>query len=191
MAIKKNVKKPSNPSGRPSLYDEKKHIPLLYEVYNNMEGVFAFCDEALITRQTFCNWLKAHPEFKENHKKALCKGARKWERLPLENPNISHPYWMTIMKNRFGYYKTKIDVEPNATPNEKITAVWESVQEGELSAQEATQLASLVETQAKVESNNIDGTNPFKVQSIEDIEKRKEAIMQLIEADKILKGIKK
>lgn len=188
MAIKSTAKKKlinhDNKVGRPTPYDEKKHIPLLYEVFNNMEGVFAFCDESSIHRRTFYNWLKTYPEFKENYETALCKGARKWLKLPLENPNISHPYWMTIMKKRFGYFRPKVDIEPNATPNEKIETIWEGVREGELSTQEATQLVSIAVAQSNIENGKTDD-NPFRAQSTEELEKRAEALTKLIEVNKL------
>jgi hypothetical protein len=186
MTTKKITTKLYDHAGRPTPYDEKKHIPLLYEVFENMEGVCAFCDESLIHRRTFYNWLKAYPKFKESYEIALCRGARKWERLPLENPNISHPYWMTIMKTRFGYFKPKVDIKPNATPNEKLEAVWEGIREGELSAQEATQLASVAVVQSNIENNKVDDDNPFTAQTSEEIREKAEALEQLLKINKQL-----
>lgn len=190
MAVKANTKKKPirlyDHAGRPTPYDEKKHIPLLNKIFEDMEGVAAFCDESSIHRRTFYNWLKDYPEFKEAYEIALCKGSRRWEKLPLENPNISHPYWMTILKGRFGYYKPKIDIKPNATPNEKLEAVWEGVREGELSAQEATQLASVAVVQSNIENNKVDDSNPFKVQSPAEIREKAEALERLIKANKQL-----
>jgi len=183
MATKEEFIEHFKKDGRPTLYREEKHIELLYKIHDNEEGIFAFCDEALITRQTFYNWLKEHPKFKEAYEIALCRSARKWEQLPRHNLNIPHPYWMTIMKKRFGYYNPKVDIQHNITANEKIDAIWEGIKEGELSPKEATQLVSIAVAQSNIESNKID-ENPFKVQSTEELKERAAALTELIEVNK-------
>ncbi len=139
--------------GRSTLYDEKKHIELLHDIFANGESIYAFCDEALIARRTFYYWLATHEKFKEAYDVALCAGARQFEKYPQLNPeNFNFPYWSTVMKNRYQYYKTRIETKPNDTPRNRIEAVWEGVSSGQLSTQEASQLASLAVTQANIEN---------------------------------------
>ncbi len=102
-------------SGRPTKYVPEQHIKLLYNIFNQKEGIMAFCAEALIGQTTFFNWLKKHKEFKNAYDIAINIAGRQWEKLPQEDSDFNFPYWSTIMKNRFGYGKPRIDVNNNAT----------------------------------------------------------------------------
>lgn len=142
--------------GRPTLYNEDKHIALLYEIFAEEESIYAFCAEAFITRKTFYNWLETQEKFKEAYDIALCIGARKFEKYPKEAIDFNFPYWSTVMKNRYQYYKTRIETKHKETPANRLEAVWQGICNGELSTQEATQLASLAVTQANIENGTTD-----------------------------------
>jgi len=49
-------------SGRPTKYVQEQHIGLLFDIFNQSEGVMAFCAEAMISQATFFNWLKKYKE---------------------------------------------------------------------------------------------------------------------------------
>ncbi len=169
-------------SGRPTLYNEKKHIRLLYKVFACGESIYAYVDEALITRQTFYNWLKEHEKFKDAYDVALCIGARQFEKYPVTNPeNFNFPYWSTVMKNRYQYYKTRIETKANDTPKNRIEAVWEGVSNGTLSIQEASQLGSLAVTQANIENGTTqDTSNNVRLRTNDELKERLGLIDQLI-----------
>jgi hypothetical protein len=157
---------------RPTLYNEAKHIALLYEVFAEEESVYAFCDEALITRKTFYNWLTAHEKFKEAYDIALCIGARKFEKYPKTAVNFNYPYWSAVMKNRYQYFKTRIETKHKETPANRLEAVWHGISNGELSIQEATQLASLAVTQANIENGTTDNSNSIRQMSTEQLKEK-------------------
>lgn len=147
---------------RPTLYDESKHVPLVHEIFANGESIYAFCAEAMVTRQTFYNWLREHTKFKEAYDIALCIGAREFEKYPQIAVDFNFPYWSTVMKNRYQYYKTRIETKHKETPANRLEAVWQGICNGELSTQEATQLASLAVTQANIENGTTDIGNNIR-----------------------------
>lgn len=168
-------------AGRPTKYDEKKHIELLHDIFAHGESIYAYCEEALITRRTFYHWLNTHEKFKDAYDIALCTGARQFEKLPETAVNFNFPYWSTVMKNRYQYYKTRIETKPNDTPKNRIEAVWEGISSGELSTQEASQLASLAVTQANIENGTTEDTsNTVRQKTTEELKDRLDVINQLI-----------
>lgn len=135
-------------------YDALIHIKMLHEVYKAGHGVAEFCKKADISRVTFKNWLEKYPEFKENHDMAIESGRAIWEDLPREYASrgltINHNYWVCIMRNRYKYFSNKIKKEKENTTSSRLEAVWESFQEGELTAQEYNQLASGLSSESKI-----------------------------------------
>lgn len=168
-------------AGQPTKYDKKKHIGLLFDVFGECEGVAAFLDEAAISKQTFYDWLKAHPEFAEAYEGAINCSQRKWETHPKDNPDFNFPYWSMIMRTRFGYGKPKVRIAKDATPLARMNAIWEGLEEGELSAQEATQLSSVARTQADILANQKQGTEPFELETKEEIMAKVYAIQKVID----------
>jgi hypothetical protein len=140
-------------AGNPTKYEKHKHIDLLVDIFSSGEDIAAFCDEAIISKQTFYNWLKIHKEFKESYDIVINKAERKWAAYPKENPDFNLQYWHMIMKNRFGYGKPRIQVSDDITPIGRITSIWKGVEEGELTTDEISKIASLALTQANIESN--------------------------------------
>jgi hypothetical protein len=167
--------------GKPTKYNNEKHIGLLFETFKAGEGIMAFCAEALISKQTFYDWLKAHKEFKEAYDIAINISGRKWETEPLTNPNFNFPYWSTIMRNRFGYGKPRVQVNKDTTPIARIEAIWSGLEEGSLSAQEATQIASIVTTQANILNNQPQETAQIKRESREELMAKVHAIQKVID----------
>ncbi len=140
-------------SGQPTKYREEKHIKLLLNIFSNGEGIAAFCAEALISQKTFFLWVKTHQEFKEAYDIAINIAARKWEAYPLRNADINYPYWSTIMRNRFGYGKSKFTLSEDKTPLSIVDSVLTGLENGELTAQEANQVANLAVTKANIKAN--------------------------------------
>lgn len=170
-------------SCKPTKYDVDKHLKIIMDVFHKGEGVMAFCAEAGICKDTFYDWLKVHKEFKKAYKIALNIAGRQWEAYPLNNtsPNFNFPYWSTIMRNRFGYGKTKVQIVKDATPIARMNAIWEGLEEGELSAQEATQLSSVANTHASILVNQKQGTEPFELETKEEIMAKVYAIQKVID----------
>jgi hypothetical protein len=168
-------------SYKPTKYDKEKHIGIMIDVFSNGEGVAAFLDEASVCKQTFYNWLKAHQEFAKAYEKAINRSQRKWEDYPKNNPDFNFPYWSTIMRNRFGYGKTKVRVVKDATPIARMNAIWEGLEEGELSAQEATQLSSVARTQAEILGNQSLELEPLKQYTQEEKEAQIKEMQKIID----------
>ena len=149
-------------SGKPTKYDKDKHIPLLYSIFSEGEGVAAFCAESLISKKTFFNWLDANKEFREAYDVVLNLSERKWLKYPLEK-EISYPYWQTIMRNKFGYNKSKFKFTDDKTPLSIVDSILKGLENGEITAQEASQIANLALTKANIKaSESIDNTSQVK-----------------------------
>lgn len=101
--------------------------------------------------------------------------------LPRKNPDFNVAYWSIIMRNRFGYGKPKVRIVKDATPIARMNAIWEGLEEGELSAQEATQLSSVARTQADILANQKQGTEPFELETKEEIMAKVYAIQKVID----------
>lgn len=142
--LKKRLK-----AGQPTKYDEERHLTLLAQIMNEGEDIEAFCDEAMISRPTFYTWLKTHPNFREAYDILINVAERKWKSYPLKAENFSFPYWNTIMRNRFGYGKSKIKPSKGDDPLEKIKAAWESLQESTLTVQDYTHVMNSIMTEIK------------------------------------------
>ena len=137
-------------SGRPTKYVQEQHIGLLFDIFNQSEGVMAFCAEAMISQATFFNWLKKYKEFKEAYEVVINIAGRQWEKLPRENPDFNFPYWSTIMRNRFGFGKSRIHLDKEATPLEMFETIKQGLSDQEISLQDGVQLATIAKTEADV-----------------------------------------
>ena len=161
-------------------YEGEKHIRLMFNIFKEGEGVMAFCAEALIGKQTFYDWLKAHQEFKKAYDIAINIAGRKWDAMTQASPDFNFPQWSMIMRNRFGYGKPKVRIAKDATPIARMKAIWDGLEEGELSAQEATQLSSVARTQADILNGPPPEPEPLKQYTHE------EKMAQIKEMQKII-----
>jgi hypothetical protein len=168
-------------SGKPTKYDKEKHIGLLFNVFNKGKGLAAFFNAASIGKKTFYDWLEAHEEFKEAYEAAVYLAQEIWEDYPKDIPDFNIPYWSIIMRNRFGYGKPKVRIVKDATPIARMNAIWDGLEEGELSAQEATQLSSVANTHASILVNQKQGTEPFELETKEEIMAKVYAIQKVID----------
>lgn len=143
-------------SGRPSKYVQEQHIGLLFDVFDQGEGIMAFCAEALISQKTFFNWLKKYKEFKEAYDIVINIAGRQWEKLPRENPDFNFPYWSTIMRNRFGFGKSRIHLDKEAIPLEMFKVIKQGLTDQEISIQDAVQLTTIAKNEADVKKGVIE-----------------------------------
>ncbi len=155
-------------SGRPSKYVQEQHIGLLFDVFDQGEGIMAFCAEALISQKTFFNWLKKYKEFKEAYDIVINIAGRQWEKLPRENPDFNFPYWSTIMRNRFGFGKSRIHLDKEATPLEMFKMIKQGLSDQEISVQDGVQLTTIAKNEADVKKGMIEDKAVSEQMSIEE-----------------------
>lgn len=155
-------------SGRPSKYVQEQHIGLLFDVFDQGEGIMAFCAEALISQKTFFNWLKKYKEFKEAYDIVINIAGRQWEKLPRENPDFNFPYWSTIMRNRFGFGKSRIHLDKEAIPLEMFKVIKQGLTDQEISIQDAVQLTTIAKNEADVKKGVIEDKAVSEQISIEE-----------------------
>ena len=168
-------------SCKPTKYDMDKHLDIMDDVFSAGGDVTAFCTQALIAKTTFYEWLKTHKEFKFAYDIMINIACEIWEAYPKDNPDFNIPYWSIIMRNRFGYGKPKVRIVKDATPIARMNAIWEGLEEGELSAQEATQLSSVANTHASILVNQKQGAEPFELETKEEIMAKVYAIQKVID----------
>ena len=144
-------------SGQPTKYDKEKHIELLFDIFNKGEGVMAFCADAMISQNTFFLWLKKHREFSEAYKVIINQAGRKWESYPL-NPkgNIEFSYWSIIMRNRFGYGKSRFHFADKKTAREMMQAAKEHLDDNMISTKDYSTIVDSAKTQALIDTQMID-----------------------------------
>lgn len=155
-------------SGRPTKYVQEQHIGLLFDIFDQGEGIMAFCAEALISQKTFFNWLKKYKEFKEAYDIVINIAGRQWEKLPRENPDFNFPYWSTIMRNRFGFGKSRIHLDKEAIPLEMFKVIKQGLTDQEISIQDAVQLTTIAKTEADVKKGVIEDKAVSEQMSIEE-----------------------
>jgi hypothetical protein len=165
-------------SGQPTKYKGEKHIKLLFEVFGNGEGVAAFCAETWITESTFFLWVETHIEFKEAYRIAIKIGQRVWEESKGE---IEFPRWSAIMRNRFGYGKTKIKLSKDKAPLTIVDDVLIGLEEGEITPQEATQVANLAVTKANLQNDKSDNQGNVIKETRESLAEKIDKIQKIID----------
>jgi len=174
-------------SGRPSKYIQEQHIGLLFDIFNQSEGIMAFCAEAMISQATFFNWLKKHKEFKEAYDIVINIAGRQWEKLPRENLDFNFPYWSTIMRNRFGFGKSRIYLDKEATPLEIFKVIKQGLSDQEISLQDGVQLTTIAKNEADVKKGVIVDKAEHEQRSMEELE---EFAAKMKEARKNIKFFK-
>lgn len=120
-----------------------------------------FCADHNIPDGTFSLWLKKHKEFQLAYDIGRAKCQKWWERLAKdhatynkETDKLDHIVWSMNMRNRFGWTehrKAKVaGIDKANTFNEQYQQVIAMLANGELTADEATKIAKLIETGVKV-----------------------------------------
>jgi hypothetical protein len=107
--------------GRPTKYSEKI-CKLLPSLFANGESVTEVCAYLDITKDTFFEWVKEHPEFSDSYKKGLELSETWWIRIgrmgSLGKVKIQPATWIFNMKNRFKWTDRQ---DMNVTGNMDIT----------------------------------------------------------------------
>lgn len=135
-----------------SKYNEKEHISLLYDVFNNFGGRTEFLQVANIAEETFSRWLRNHPNFKLAYEKAKELSFHQWETLPLKEKDINHTYWQVVMRNRFNYGKPKLTKADGKNPVEMLDGAISQLKEGKLTLIDVKNVADIAEKRVGIES---------------------------------------
>lgn len=144
-ALKKQIR-----SGQPTQYDEDKHIDLLAKIMDSTEGIAAFCDESMISKKTFYNWLETYPSFREAYDILRNRSQRIMEAHLLKNNSIHPPTWMIIYRNRHNNNLDKrITKMTNASVLDRLKGAREAFADGEINIAEYAQLVSALSMDAK------------------------------------------
>jgi predicted secreted protein len=88
------------------------------------------------------------------------------------------------MRTRFGYGKPKVRIVKDATPIARMNAIWEGLEEGELSAQEATQLSSVNTAHANILASQSPESEEFKRDTREELMEKIYAMQKVIDYSK-------
>ena len=142
-------------------YDATKHIAILSAVFSQGEDIAAFCCESNICRDTFFEWVKTHPEFKEAYAEARERSRRYFEKLALQGMqdplNFNFTGWSMQMRNRFGYTdkrKPKIEnLDIAVSHMDKLKLVVGEIAKGELTFDEAVQISNVILAGVKIDES--------------------------------------
>lgn len=167
--------------GQPTKYDKEKHIGILFDVFKEGKGLAAFFNAASIGKRTFYNWLEVHKEFKEAYEASVYLAQEIWEDYPKNHPDFNFPYWSTIMRNRFGYGKSKVRTAKDVTPLARMNAIWDGLEEGELSGQEAAQLSSVATAHYNILTRQPPESEQFKLESNEELMAKVQELQKVID----------
>lgn len=140
-------------SGKPTKYNKDIHIPLLIKCFIKGHSVRQFCARALITERTFYNWLNDHREFKNCYDVALNFAADFWESLPFKNPEFNYPYLQAVLRNRFGFGKSKLKLKDKKSPVEIVDAIQEGLSDQTINIQDIKTLIELIQIKHQLLTN--------------------------------------
>ena len=167
--------------GKPTKYDKEKHIGLLFDVFNKGEGVAAFLDEAVVSKQTFYDWLKAHKEFAEAYEGAINRSHRQWEAYPLlKNSNFNFPYWSMIMRNRFGYGRSRFKLSDKKKAAEMMQTAKEHLHKDMITVNDYTAIVNSAKMQAIIDGECND-TEVYRPSTREELLEKKALLENIVE----------
>ena len=190
MMIKDNFVKHYR-AGKPTKYDEEKHIGLLFDIFNKGEGVAAFLDEAAISKQTFYDWLKAHKEFAAAYEGAINRSHRRWEDLPSKNPDFNFPYWSMIMRNRFGYGRSRFKLSDKKKAADMMQAAKEHLDEDNITINDYTAIVNSAKTQAIIDGEYNEEDKTYRPSTREELLEKKALLENIVESQTKIKKLRK
>ena len=167
-------------AGRPTKYEKEKHIELLLDIYFKGEGVMAFCAEAAITQTTFNLWVRTHKEFKEAYDIAINIAGRQWEAYPLKKSGFNFPYWSMIMRNRFGYGRSRFKIADKKTAAEMMQAAKEHLDEDMITVNDYTAIVNSAKMQAIIDGECND-TEVYRPSTREELLEKKALLENIVE----------
>ena len=173
-------------AGQPTKYDKEKHIGLLFDIFSKGEGVTAFLDEAAVSKRTFYDWLKAHKEFAQAYEGALNRSQRQWEAYPLNIPNLNIPYWSIIMRNRFGFGKSRFKIADKKNAKEMMQTAKEHLDEDMITVNDYTAIVNSAKVQAIIDGECSD-TEVYRPSTREELLEKQALLEDIIEKKKLLK----
>jgi len=166
--------------GQPTKYKQEKHIGLLFDIFSKGEGVMAFCADAAISRSTFFLWLQKHKEFKEAYDIAINIAGRQWEAYPLKNSGFNFPYWSMIMRNRFGYGRSRFKLSDKKTAAEMMQAAKEHLDEDMITVNDYTSIVNSAKMQAIIDGECSD-TEVYRPSTKEELLEKKALLENIVE----------
>ena len=167
--------------GKPTKYEGERHLRLIFNVFNKGEGVMTFCAEALITKPTFYEWLKVHKEFKEAYDIAINIAGRQWEAYPLKNSNFNFPYWSMIMRNRFGYGRSRFKLSDKKKASEMMQAAKEHLDEDNITINDYTAIVNSAKMQAIIDGECIEEEKIYRPSTREELLEKKALLENIVE----------
>ena len=168
-------------SGQPTKYDKEKHIGLLFDIFSKGEGVMAFCADAMISQNTFFLWLKKHKELKEAYDIAINIAGRQWEAYPLKNSNFNFPYWSMIMRNRFGYGRSRFKLSDKKKASEMMQAAKEHLDEDNITINDYTAIVNSAKMQAIIDGECIEEEKIYRPSTREELLEKKALLENIVE----------
>lgn len=171
--------------GPPTKYEKEKHIGLLFEVFNKGEGVAAFLDEAAVSKQTFYNWLKIHKEFAAAYEGAINLSQRQWETYPLNKSDFNYPYWSIMMRNRFGFGKSRFKIADKKNAKEMMQTAKEHLDEDMITVNDYSAIINSAKVQAIIDGECSD-TESYRPSTREALVEKKALLEDIIEKKKLL-----
>ncbi len=84
------------------------------------------------------------------------QAGRKWETYPI-NPkiNIDFPYWSIIMRNRFGYGKSRFNLGDKKTAKEMMQAAKEHLDDDMITVKDYVAIIDSAKTQEMVDTKGV------------------------------------
>jgi len=143
--------------GVKSKYNPKIHDKSIKEIFGKGLFVEDFCDKHDIDERTYYNWRKNNDSFKKAADRGLMKGKAKWLRMPLkfQEKHFNYPYWVTVMKNKYGLGVTKIaGVKGDGKPADIITEITKLYMQGKIDDKKAEKIINF--TLAKIKALECD-----------------------------------
>lgn len=145
-------------SGQPTKYKPDIHIPMIKDLFREGKSIASFCVKAEISKKTFFQWIKDHPEFEEAYEDALSLAEEWWDSLAIAgamDPAFNTKTWGVVMRNRFDYTDTRKlkmpGVDPNADVIEQSKQLMKAIVEGNYTGNESTQLMRTMESAVKIQ----------------------------------------
>ena len=128
---------------------------MLYEIIaKKLQGVAAFCSAARIHKETFYDWVKHHPEFKEAYLIAREDAESAWWNHP-DTRSYGYVFWQLCRTQRFGRDMSKKRlsemIKSSKTFKEKTDAIWDSYGSGEINVEESVRLNNILIEQYKTQ----------------------------------------
>src|SRR6266436_1698136 len=136
-------------------YDEEKHCIMLLEILPVKWRVSAFCVEALITEQTFYEWVNKYEIFKTCYGVGQLLAHEAWEKEEVDN--LGNEEWdrKTWLQRGSRYFakdkaKIKLEVDCMASPWEQYQQILKQAEKGDFNASEIKQLMESINVGTRV-----------------------------------------